>query len=107
MSFRRRVAAAFVGVALAGATAAHAQASTPTSALPAIVPAGLTRLLASDPASAVTGIATLDAVADTTTVGRLEAAGLEVQAMKHLPLAIVRGSVASIERAVTTGAAND
>jgi serine protease AprX len=69
---------------------------------------GLDRLdAASSPLTVVRGIATLDAVPTAVDVARLQAAGLTVQPLKHLPLALVRGTVQSIDTAVRSGAAND
>ncbi len=69
---------------------------------------GLARLdAASSPTSVVRGIATFDAVPTVANVAALKAYGLTVQPMKHLPLALVLGPVASIDAAVQGGAAND
>jgi serine protease AprX len=69
---------------------------------------GLDRLDASfSPAAVARGIATFDAVPTAANVAALQAFGLTVQPMKHLPLALVRGPVASIDAAVHGGAAND
>jgi serine protease AprX len=72
-------------------------------------PTGLARLLAAydDLGTVVRGIATFDAVPSGTDVGALEGLGLTVQPMEHLPLALVKGPVAALQAAVTTGAAND
>jgi serine protease AprX len=69
---------------------------------------GLDRLThVSSPLSVVRGIATLDSTPTALDVAALEAHGLTVQPMKHLPLALVRGTVQSMSNAVATGAAND
>jgi serine protease AprX len=69
---------------------------------------GLARLDASfAPAAVARGIATFDAVPTQANVDALSALGLVVQPMKHLPLALVRGPVASMDAAVSTGAATD
>jgi serine protease AprX len=69
---------------------------------------GLNRLGASfSPTTVVRGIATFDSVPTTADVAALQGYGLTVQPMKHLPLALVRGTVASIEAAVQGGAAKD
>jgi serine protease AprX len=69
---------------------------------------GLSRLDASfDPRALVRGIATFDATPTAARVAALKAFGLTVQPMKHLPLALVRGPVASIDAAVNAGAASD
>jgi serine protease AprX len=69
---------------------------------------GLDRLThVSSPLSVVRGIATFDSTPTALDVAALEAHGLTVQPMKHLPLALVRGTVQSMSNAVATGAAND
>jgi serine protease AprX len=69
---------------------------------------GLARLDAHfAPAAVVRGIATFGSVPTQANVDSLRALGLVVQPMKHLPLALVRGPVASIDAAVNTGAATD
>ena len=59
------------------------------------------------PLSVVRGIATFDTVPTALDVSALKAHGLTVQPMKHLPLALVRGTVQSMGNAVASGAAND
>jgi serine protease AprX len=83
--------------------------ATALGSLPAGEPTvGLDRLVAgSAPLTVVRGIATLDAVPTAANVAALQGAGLVVQPMEHLPLALVRGTVASIQTAVRSGAAND
>ncbi len=69
---------------------------------------GLDRLTAStSPLSVVRGIATFDATPTALDVAALKAHGLTVQPMKHLPLALVRGTLQSMSSAVAGGAAND
>lgn len=69
---------------------------------------GLDRLnAASSPLTVTRGVATFDAVPTTLDVSALKAQGLTVQAMKNLPLALVRGTVQSMNSAVQVGAAND
>jgi serine protease AprX len=69
---------------------------------------GLDRLTGtSSPLSVVRGIATFDAPPTALDVSALQAHGLTVQPMKHLPLALVRGTVQSMSNAVVGGAAND
>jgi serine protease AprX len=69
---------------------------------------GLDRLTeTTSPLSVVRGIATFDATPTALDVAALQAHGLTVQPMEHLPLALVRGTVASMSSAVTGGAAND
>ena len=69
---------------------------------------GLDRLTAtSSPLCLVRGIATFDAAPTALDTAALESHGLTVQPMKHLPLALVRGTVQSMSNAVAAGAAND
>jgi len=70
---------------------------------------GLTSLLAAYDGSAavVRGIATFDAAPSPVQVATLQAQGLFVQPMRHLPLALVVGAVPSIEAAVASGTARD
>jgi serine protease AprX len=72
-------------------------------------PTGLSRLLAvyDDPGTIARGIATFDAVPSASDSSALEALGLTVQPMEHLPLALVKGPVGALQAAVTSGAAND
>jgi serine protease AprX len=82
-------------VALGGSTAT---ADTP----------GLDRLSVIDATAGVLrGIATFDSVPTAANTAALQAVGLTVQPMKHLPLALVRGTVPQMQTAVATGAAND
>ncbi len=70
---------------------------------------GLTSLLAaySGSAGVIRGIATFDTVPSSVQVAALKGLGLFVQPMHNVPLAVVAGSVASLQAAVGTGAAND
>ncbi len=106
MKHRRLVAAALALVVMA-ATAVSATAGplASSSSTPAMV--GLHRLLAASPTGSVVGIATFPTVPDATALAKLQALGLQTQGMKHLPLAIVKGSVSAIQAAVTSGAAQD
>jgi len=70
------------------------------------VPVGLSRLLASGTPTG-RAIAAFDGVPTDTQVASLEALGLTVQPMKHLPLALVSGTVDELETAVLSGAATD
>ena len=103
MKFRRFVAG-LCGVVLAATSAITVGARAETVASHP----GLTRLLASPTvAGAVVGIATFDDVPGAASVAQLRTLGLEVQAMKQLPLAIVKGPVASLRQAVTANIVND
>src|SRR5215210_8210357 len=78
--------------------------------LPAGAPTvGVDRLAAgSAPTTVVRGIATLDAVPTALDVAALKGHGIAtVQPMENLPLALVRGTVQSMQSAVALGAAND
>jgi serine protease AprX len=77
-----------------------------TAVLAALVP-GASALGGLTPDAPVRGIATFDAVPNAAQVAALQAVGLTVQPMKHLPLALVRGTAGAMEAAVGTGAAND
>lgn len=69
---------------------------------------GLERLLqVYGPADTVRGIATFAEIPGAADVARLKQLGLLVQPMKRVPLAVVVGSVASMEAAVTAGYAQD
>jgi serine protease AprX len=89
--------------------AALVQSATALGSLPAGEPTlGVDRLVASAaPLTVVRGIATFDAVPTGLDVAALESHGLLVQPMKHLPLALVKGTVQSMRSAVALGAAND
>src|SRR4051794_6279818 len=101
----RRLAAVLAGVALMATVSVRATAGS--SGVPAVTHMGLPRLLASHPTGPVVGLATFSEVPDATATARLRSLGLQVQPMRHLPLAIVKGALASIEQAVATGAATD
>jgi serine protease AprX len=60
-----------------------------------------------DAGGTATGIASLASVPTAALTDALRDLGLEVQPMHHLPLAIVRGPVAAMAAAVTTGLADD
>ena len=70
---------------------------------------GLGSLLAAHAGAAgvVRGIATLDTVPSSAQVDSLQAMGLFVQPMRNVPLALVVGSVPSIQAAVAGGTVND
>jgi serine protease AprX len=105
---RTRLAAAAIAVALALAALASPIASRSVGAVGAL-PIGLSSLLASNAASTakVRGIATLSSIPTTAQLAALSAKGLVVQPMRHVPLALVAGPVASMQAAVATGAATD
>ena len=101
----RRVVAGLCGVALAATSAITFSARAATVGNTG--GAGLTRLLSLQSVGATVGIATFDDVPSATSLTQLRALGLEVQSMKHLPLAIVKGSVSAMQTAVTSGVAAD
>jgi serine protease AprX len=100
----RRSSFALLAVLAALVSGAAALGSLP-SGEPTV---GLARLDASaSPLTVVRGIATFDAAPTAAQVAALKAAGLTVQPLKHLPLALVRGTVQSMDAAVRGGTAND
>ena len=94
---------------LAAVLAALLPSAVALGSLPAGEPTvGLDRLTAaSPPLTVVRGIATFDAVPTALDVAALKGYGLTVQPMENLPLALVRGTVQSMESAVNLGTAND
>jgi serine protease AprX len=79
-----------------------------TSAVSLATPTGLGQLLATyAPTASVRGIAEFATVPTSSQVAGLQALGLVVQPMRHVPLALVSGTVASMQAAVTGGAAQD
>src|SRR6185503_4295878 len=79
-----------------------------TSAVSLDVPTGLSQLLTTyAPNATVRGIAEFGAVPTGAQVASLEALGLVVQPMRHVPLALVSGTVASMQAAVGGGLATD
>jgi serine protease AprX len=95
--------AALVVTSLSAVSTAAATTTSPVTVSP---PAGLSRLLA-DGTPSGRAIATFDAVPTGEEVRALESLGLTVQPMTRLPLALVAGSVAAMEDAVTEGVADD
>src|SRR5574338_598904 len=94
-------------LALTLAASALLLAARPVGAVGEL-PIGLSRLVAAyDPTSVTRGIATFDAVPSALQVGALRTLGLDVQPMKHVPLALVRGPVSAMQLAVTAGTAGD
>ncbi|MGH8224034.1 MAG: S8 family peptidase, partial [Woeseiaceae bacterium] len=76
--------------------------------LPSITQPGLSRLLAVyDGTSLTRGIATFDAVPTAAQAEALRNLGLVTQPLSRVPLALVYGSVATMQAAVATGQAND
>src|SRR5262249_20693992 len=78
------------------------------SAVSLDVPTGLGQLLTTyPPTTSVRGIAEFGTVPTSAQVASLQALGLVVQPMRHVPLALVAGPVAAMQAAVTSGAAED
>ena len=104
MYARRHLAASLFILAIA------AQPIAPLAAdpLPAVAQPGLARLLAVYNGAELTrGIASFDAAPTAAQMAALRNLGLVTQPMKNVPLALVYGSVATMQLAVTTGRAND
>jgi serine protease AprX len=102
----RRVAAG--ALVLACVIAGHLFSARPASGQTVGDTPGLSRLLAAYEGAGLTrGIATFDAVPGTTQVAALRGLGLAVQPMRHVPLAVVHGTIAAMETAVATGVASD
>jgi serine protease AprX len=108
---RGRLSGAALAMAVALATLASPWSSGPARALslPGVLPSGISSLLASTASGAgsVRGIATFGSVPTSAQVAGLEGLGLIVQPMRHVPLALVAGTVASMQAAVLNGAADD
>jgi serine protease AprX len=100
----RRFVAGLCGVVLVASTAVTFTAGAAGSGVEHV---GLARLLTTHPAGVPVGIATFDAVPSASKVTQLRALGLQVQPMKQLPLAIVKGPIAAMQLAVTKGVAAD
>jgi serine protease AprX len=102
----RTVAVAVAALLAAGVGSAVAQSPLPLP-LPAIAAGhpGVTGL--ADAAGTTTAIVALDALPTDALTGALEGLGLQVQPMRRLPLAIVRGPAEVIRTAVATGLVAD
>lgn len=109
----RSLVAGVVALALAGTGSALATTSPLDAANPPVdaITSAVTATPGLDRLAGVTGsttaIATLDAVPTAAVTGALRGLGLDVQPMRHLPLAIVRGPVALMRTAVASGLATD
>jgi serine protease AprX len=102
MKLRLLLPLAALLAALASGAVAHG-GSKAASALP-----GLGRIdAASSTTAVVRGIATFTSVPTAAQTAALQGLGLTVQPMKHLPLALVKGPVASLDAAVGQGLATD
>lgn len=105
---RHGVVAAALALALASLSVSVSPVSPARAQALADSPPGLTRLLAVYSSAALKrGIATFDAAPTTAQVSALRGLGLAVQPMRHVPLAVVYGSVAAMQSAVTSGLAKD
>jgi serine protease AprX len=90
--------------AIANPTAETGLAAAPVTVDPDALP-GLARL--SGLTGTTTAIASLDALPTSALTGAFTDLGLEVQPMRHLPLALLRGPVSVMRAAVTLGLARD
>jgi serine protease AprX len=103
----RIVATAFLGLAgLIGLISATPEAG---GAAATEAPPGVSRLTAAydDAALSTRGIASFEAPPTAEQIAALQALGLAAQPMRHVPLAIVQGTVASMQSAVASGLAVD
>ena len=91
--------ALLLGVGIVPARATSSAPTTPASLR------GLSQL--ADVTGITTGIATLDRAPTADVTGALRNLGLQVQPMSNLPLAIVRGPVAAMRAATSTGIVRD
>ena len=104
---RRTLAGIAIAFVLAVSTASLGSPAVRGSTL-GPVPTGLSQLLAAYDATAVVrGIAVLSSVPTAGQVSALQALGLAVQSMRQVELALVVGSVGSMQAAVTAGVAED
>jgi serine protease AprX len=95
--------AASLALALASSPIANGRARAISTDLP-----GLSALLATGNLATIRrGIATFAAVPTAAQASALAGVGLDVQRLKHLPIALVRGPVAAMQAAVTGGIAVD
>src|SRR6266545_1781418 len=110
-SIERRAGRLPLGIAVAvlAAVLATPLATRPTRAIDLGLPTGLSQLLAStvSATASIRGIAEFAAVPSAGEVAGLEALGLIVQPMRHVPLALVEGTIPQMQAAVTTGVAAD
>jgi serine protease AprX len=106
---RTAVLALAAALAFASLASSWAAGSARALSIPGVLPPGITSLLAS-PASGtagIRGIATFGSVPTAADVAALEGLGLIVQPMRNVPLALVLGTVTSMQAAVVNGAADD
>ena len=98
-----------IAVAILAAVLATPLGNRPARALDLGLPTGLSQLLAStvSTTASIRGIAEFAAVPTAAQVAGLEALGLVVQPMKHVPLALVEGTILQMQSAVTGGVAED
>jgi serine protease AprX len=104
MNAPRLLAAAALsfGIVLAPITRSSAELLSP------VAQPGLSRLLAAYDAGTLTrGIATFDAAPTASQAAALRSLGLVTQPLRRVPLALVYGSVATMQAAVAAGLAND
>ena len=104
---RRAIVGAAFALALVVSSASLGSPGSPAAALGAL-PTGLGQLLTTyDVGTVARGIAVLPSVPTAGQVGMLQGLGLAVQPMRHVPLALVVGTVGSMQAAVSSGLAED
>jgi serine protease AprX len=98
-----------IAVAMLAAVLATPLGSRPARALDLGLPTGLSQLVAStvSATASIRGIAEFAAVPTAGQVAGLQALGLVVQPMRHVPLALVSGTLPQMQAAVTGGVAED
>ena len=103
------VVALAAALAVASLASSWAAGSARALSLPVAMPPGISSLLASTASGAtgLRGIATFESVPTASQVTALESLGLVVQPMRHVPLALVAGAIASMQAAVVNGTATD
>lgn len=110
-SIQRRGGRLPIGIAVAvlAAVLATPLGSRPARALDLGLPTGLSQLVGSTISltASIRGIAEFEAVPTAGQVAGLEALGLIVQPMRHVPLALVEGTLPQMQAAVTGGVAQD
>jgi serine protease AprX len=106
---RTAIVALAAALAFASLASSWAAGSARALSIPGVLPPGISSLLASTASGAagIRGVATFGSIPTAADVAVLEALGLIVQPMRHVPLALVLGTVTSMQAAVVNGAADD
>jgi serine protease AprX len=96
-------------MALVAAVAVAPLATVQATDLSGALPTGLSSLVSStiSTTASIRGVATFDSIPSAGQVAALEGLGLVVQPMRHVPLALVAGTVPQMETAVLNGTATD